>query len=390
MINIVNKNECMGCHGCYNICPKNCIEMKVDVEGFKYPHINLQECIKCNLCEKVCAILNDKKVDNNPRAYACYNKDEIIRGESSSGGIFSLVAEKILNDNGVIFGACFNEKLDVIHTYTANIKEIKKFRGSKYVQSNIGESYSDVKKFLEKGKKVLFTGTPCQISGLKRYLQKDYKNLFCMDIICHGVPSPKSWIKFRNSISNEKKITNINFRNKSSGWKSYCFSIEFDDKSELKINRSENKYMDGFIGDIFLRPSCHECRFKSLNRESDITLADFWGIENIKPEMDDDKGTSLIFVNSIEGKKMINKIIDFIRIQEVDINEAIKYNISAIKSSYCNPRRKYFFKNIDKMNFDKLVVKSLMDPLHIRIKVIVIRVLKYVQKLIKGDKNGVK
>lgn len=375
MINIENKKDCTGCYACANICPKNCISMDRDIEGFRYPIINKSKCIECNLCEKVCPLIHERKIDNNPIAFACYNKDELIRKKSSSGGIFSLLAQVVIENNGVVFGAKFDENFNVIHDYASNIDEVAVFRGAKYVQSTIGNTYKDAKEFLDNGKMVLYSGTPCQISGLKRYLRKDYDNLFCVDLICHGVPSHKAWSKYKNYLSNGKQIESISFRDKKYGWKSYSVKFKFKDGSEKLIKGSEDKYIRGFIGDIYLRPSCHDCKFKTLNRESDITLADFWGINNVLEEMDDDKGTSLIFVNSEKGQRLLENISDSIIKKDVDINEAVKYNLSAIKSSYCNPRREYFFRKIDKLNFDKLVKKSLMDPLDIRIKTKILKIL---------------
>ncbi|EKY29012.1 Coenzyme F420 hydrogenase/dehydrogenase, beta subunit C-terminal domain [Clostridium celatum] len=379
MINILEKKDCTGCYGCANVCPKNCINMIEDDEGFKYPKINNDICIKCNLCDKVCPILNNRNMDNNPIALAAYNKDERIRKESSSGGVFTLIAESIIKSGGIVFGAKFNNEFEVVHDYTDNIYGIAQFRGAKYVQSNIGETYSLAKMFLEKGRKVLFSGTPCQIGGLKRYLQKEHENLICVDLICHGVPSPISWRKYKQRFEKNNNIKGINFRDKTYGWKSYSFKVEFEDSSDILIKRNENSYMDGFIGDIYLRPSCHNCKFKSINRESDITLADFWGIENVRRDMNDDKGISLILINSEKGKKNFRNISDSIEKAEVDIDEAIKYNSSAIKSSYCNPRRDYFFKRINKTPFDKLVIKSLKDPLSIRLKIKIYNMIKRVR-----------
>lgn len=380
MINITDKKDCIGCYACANACPKNCIDMISDYEGFKYPHIDKDRCIECNLCEKVCPIIHPKTVNNNPFAIACYNKNETIRKASSSGGIFSLLAEEVIKNNGIVFGARFDENFNVIHDYTNSIEGLNKFRGSKYVQSTIGNTYKQVKEFLREGKIVLFSGTPCQIGGLKRYLQNDYENLICLDLICHGVPSSKAWNKYKEYMSGGKKIEHINFRNKTYGWESYSVSFKFQNGSEILSKGSEDKYIRGFIGDIYLRPSCHDCKFKTLNRESDITLADFWGADKLLTDMNDNKGTSLIFINSEKGERIFKNISENIVMKEVDINEAVKYNLSAIKPSYCNPRRNYFFKRIDKQNFEKLVINSLKDPLDIRIKIKISKLIKFITK----------
>ena len=367
---IKNKKDCMGCYACSNICPQNCISMENDKEGFWYPKVDLDKCIKCKKCVNVCPIINKTTIENEPLAYACFNKNEDIRMESSSGGIFSLVAEQIILNNGVVFGVGFDKDFNVVHSYVENKEDLNKFRGSKYVQSKIGDTYKQVKNFLEEGIEVLFTGTPCQISGLKSYLGKDYNNLFCMDNICHGVPSPKVWEKYvdfreKKSVSTTQRIA---FRRKDEGWKRFSVSLLFKNDTEYRENVSNDLFMRAFLKDVCLRPSCYACEFKTLHRESDITMADFWGVQNILPEMDDDKGTSLIFVNSDNGQSMFEKIEDTMLYKEVYINEAVKYNSAAIKSVECNPNRENFFADLDNTEFDKLVKKYCTDKLDVRIK----------------------
>lgn len=369
-LEIKEKKDCMGCYACYNICPKNCITMESDSEGFWYPKMDYDKCIRCKMCIKVCPIINKVVVENEPLAYACYNKDENIRTESSSGGIFTLVAEEIINNGGVVFGVGFDEAFNVVHSYVESNEELCRFRGSKYVQSRIGNTYKQVKYFLEQGREVLFTGTPCQIGGLKSFLGKDYDNLFCMDNICHGVPSPKVWrkyIDYREKKSGSK-IKKIDFRLKNQGWKDYSVSFLFENNTEYCKKYSKDLYMRAFLKDVCLRPSCYACEFKTLNRESDITLADFWGIQKILPDMDDDKGTSLIFVNSLKGQTMFEKIKDKIISKEVDINQAVYFNSAAIKSVKLNPNRENFFEKLDELDFDKLVDRCCTDKLQLRIK----------------------
>lgn len=376
MIDIVDKKDCTGCWACANICHKSCITMKTDKDGFDYPIVNESICIKCKKCINICPILHKQEIQNNPVAYACFNKDEEIRKESSSGGIFTLLAINIIEDNGVVFGARFNDLFEVEHNYVESVEDIKVFRGSKYVQSKIGYTFTEVKKFLEDGRKVLFSGTPCQVGGLKSFLGKEYENLICTDIICHGVPSPLAWDKYKNEISNGKKINNISFRDKTYGWKDYSFRMDFEDGTRYFEKGSENKYIRGFIGDIYLRNSCYKCKFKNLHRESDLTLADFWGIENINKNMDDGKGTSLIIVNSYKGSQYMKKIKGFLNIEDVNLEKTILYNKSAIESSYNNPRRKYFFNNINKFRFNKLVENALKDTLLNRVKIKIKQILK--------------
>lgn len=359
MIKMTEKHNCTGCHACLNICPKKCITMESDNEGFLYPEVDLDKCVDCGLCEKVCPVLNKLKVDNEPRAYACYNKNEQIRLESSSGGIFTLIAEQVINNGGVVFGVGLDKDLTAMHSYVETKEQLKAFRGSKYVQSTIGETYKRTEHFLKQNREVLFTGTPCQIAGLKAYLQKDYDNLFCIDIICHGVPSPKVWKKYLSYQEKrvDAKAQGANFRHKNKGWNKFSMALEFDKGNEHIQTLDKDLYMQAFLKDTCLRPSCHKCNFKTLNRQSDITLADFWGIQKVSPKMDDDKGTSLILINSNKGKEMFDCLKGSVLFEEVDLNKAVTYNPAAFKSASENPNREGFFGDLDKLSFDELVDK---------------------------------
>lgn len=379
MINITRKENCTGCYACENVCPKECITMQNDSEGFWYPKVDIEKCNDCGLCEKVCPIIHKKEIDNHPKAYACYNKDEEIRLKSSSGGMFTLIAEQVIDNGGVVFGARFDEQFNVIHDYIEIKEKLEQFRGSKYVQSRIGDTYKQAKDFLKQRRQVLFTGTPCQIGGLKSYLQRDYTNLFCMDIICHGVPSPRVWQKYISyqKDSHASSPRKIAFRQKNEGWKRFSVSLSFNNDTEYLKSHKEDLYMKAFLNDICLRPSCYSCNFKTLHRESDITLADFWGIQNMLPELDDDKGTSLIFVNSTEGRTMFKKIQDKVLCQEVDTEKAVSYNSAAIKPVAKNEKRESFFEELEQLPFDKLVKKSCSQSLLIKIKRKITRKLKH-------------
>ena len=383
MIEIKDKTRCMGCHACYNRCPVQAIEMVEDEKGFKYPQVNKEKCINCGLCERVCPILNQRKVENTPKAYAVKNKNEEVREKSSSGGMFSLLAEKVLQDGGVVFGVAFDENWQLKHIYVENIEDLQIFRGSKYLQSIVGETYSKLKDFLIEGRKVMYTGTPCQIEGLKSYLGKEYENLFTQDIICHGVPSPKvheRYLKYLRDKYKTKNIKNIIHRTKINGWKNWCVNIKFDNSEYIKAHE-QDPYMQAFLRNTSLRESCYNCQFKKKHRISDITLADFWGIENIAPEMDDDRGTSLVIINSEKGKKIFEQIKDKINYKQVDFEEAIQYNPSMTTSVKPDPNRKKFFENLDKMPFDELVKKYTYTPS--AFKRILWKVKRVVKKIIK-------
>ena len=268
------------------------------------------------------------------------------------------MADKIINDGGVVFGAAFDKNFYLRHTYVNNEEDVYIFRTSKYIQSDIGDSYCKAKEILNKGKKVLFTGTPCQIEGLLCYLGKEYDNLYTQDIICHGVPSPLVWRKYLDyRRKKDKKVPNdVKFRNKDNGWKKYNLKFTYDDKI-YKKNQSEDLYMRSFLNNLSLRDSCYECNFKKYDRLSDITLGDFWGIENIDSNFDDNKGTSLVIIHSNKGEELINSIKENILIKSIDLNEAIKYNASYIKSTKKDEKRRDFFRELDNVRFDKLIDK---------------------------------
>lgn len=358
MIDIKEKNKCCGCHGCMNICPKNAITMVEDEKGFKYPEIDSKKCIECNLCENVCPILNKTKNDSEPVAYGAYNVDEEVRKSSSSGGIFTLLANYILENDGVIFGAAFESDFSVKHIEINNKSDLDKLRTSKYVQSSIEDTYKKARNYLNKGVKVLFTGTPCQIEGLYSFLRKDYENLYTQDIICHGVPSPKVWRKYLEyrEKQDSKKPVRINFRQKDDGWNLYALLLQYDN-SAYKKNHRDDFFMKAFLRDVCLRDSCYNCSFKSKNRKSDITLADFWGIQEIDRTMDDDKGTSLVIVNTIKGNELFEKIKINTVYKKVDFGESIKYNTSMYKSVVMPKEREAFFENLENLEFDNLVNK---------------------------------
>ncbi|WP_133966390.1 Coenzyme F420 hydrogenase/dehydrogenase, beta subunit C-terminal domain [Eubacterium limosum] len=360
MIQLDKKETCTGCHACVAKCPKQCITMINDTEGFWYPQINKEECINCGFCEKVCPIITPIKFEDpfSPMAYACYNRDEKVRLASSSGGVFTLIAEAVLKQGGVVFGAGFDEDFNVCHQCVEGTENLDKLRMSKYVQSKIGVTYREAEDFLKENRLVLFTGTPCQISGLKAYLGKSYDNLITQDIICHGVPSPMVWeayLAFRKKSDGGCAARRIAFRRKDFGWKRYSVSISYGNDTEYRQDLTQDSFMKGFLNDLYLRPSCHACAFKNAKRHSDITLADFWGIENVMPEMFDDKGTSLVLIQSKKGKALFKSIEKKMICQSVDLDEALKYNPAAIRSALIPKNREVFYNHFGKDPFDKII-----------------------------------
>lgn len=373
MIDIKDKKLCCGCNACVQRCPKQCIAVQEDEEGFLYPIVDLSICIDCGLCEKVCPVINQESERNPIEVFAAVNKDDSVRMQSSSGGIFTALAEKIIQEKGVVFGARFDEKWEVMHDYTETIEGLKAFRGSKYVQSRIGDTFSQAEFFLKTGRKVMFTGTPCQIAGLRLFLRKEYENLLAVDIICHGVPSPMVWRKYLGEKIQQgglECIQSISFRNKNTGWKNYSFQIEYD-KNHLKSSFSEyasqNIFMKGFLADLYLRPSCYACPSKKLKSGSDITLGDFWGIQHIKPELDDDKGISCILVNTNKGL-LYFKLLSLMRIEST-FRDVLNGNISITESVKVDEnKRDKFFSLYASLGFEATLHPLLRIPLWILIK----------------------
>ncbi|WP_279014195.1 Coenzyme F420 hydrogenase/dehydrogenase, beta subunit C-terminal domain [Thomasclavelia cocleata] len=303
MINITNKEKCSGCEACVNICPKNCITMIEDKYGFRYPTVNQSQCSNCNLCESVCPI---KKF--NKEVYACYAKNKNEYMSSSSGGAFAVIARKVLTNGGLVCGAAFDENFNVKHMIISNLNDLYKLKGTKYVQSEIGSVYKDIKKYLDKRYQVLFSGTPCEVAGLKKYLKNEYSNLITVDLICHGVPSPKIWQDYLNEVKGVNKIKNVSFRNKKEGISNVYVDIEFDNGKILHEKYSENIYINGFINNLYIRPSCNNCQFKGDMRYSDITLGDFWSIDEFHRGFSQGYGTSAVVLHTEKGKKMFNTI----------------------------------------------------------------------------------
>ena len=363
VLDVISKEQCCGCQACAQACPKQCILMKADKEGFLYPHIEESLCIKCGVCKKVCPILcpeETEPVSKKPTAYAAVCLDEKIRSKSSSGGIFTLLAERTLSKGGVVIGAAMtHDQRGVHHIAVETNEKLAELRGSKYMQSSIGDTYSLAQKMLQNGREVLFSGTPCQIEGLYAFLQKDYPNLCCVDLICHGVPSPFVWSTY---LEEQEKCANASvwrtfFRNKKCGWKTYAVLLEFSNNTAYERVFFQDAYMQAFLQNICLRPSCYKCRFKKLNRISDITLADYWGIQDQYPDMDDNKGTSLALIHSEKGQYYLDMCYNQLRLKEVPVLQAISGNPSMLRSACPHRYRKQFFDHLGKIPFDRLVEK---------------------------------
>ena len=369
MIRITDKKDCCGCHACVSVCARHSITMQEDNEGFLYPVVDTSTCTDCGLCEKVCPVINQDAPRKPLKVYAAKNRDEDIRRHSSSGGIFTPLAEAVIRNSGVVFGAKFDKEWNVIHAWTDTIEGIADFRGSKYVQSTIGDTYREAREFLKQGRKVLFSGTPCQIAGLRKFLRKEYDNLLAVDVVCHGVPSPLVWRKYleetRENLRAERDagkntvysslmdlpvITGISFRDKTHGWKKFGFRLRYaaseaagnsvsasDNDNDRTFLQSfpDNVFMKGFLKNLYLRPSCYACAARSGKSGSDISIADFWGVQNYYPEFDDDRGIGLVLVNTDKGRKAYEQVnadsIESTYEQGLNHNPCLEHSVAKTK-----------------------------------------------------------
>lgn len=330
MINIKDKSKCCGCHNCANSCPKNCITMKKDSEGFLYPVVDESKCINCNICENVCPIIKQYKFQKNfkPIVLGIYNKNKNIRKKSTSGGVFYELACYVISKNGVVFGAKYDDNLNVIHSYTETIEGVFDFMGSKYVQSNVSDNYKKVLEFLKEKRLVLFSGTPCQVAALKLFLKKDYENLICCDFVCEGVPSEKFLKSYIEHYENKykSKVTKFEFRNKKNGWLNFSTCIYFENGKKKYIYRKFSILCNLLFSAISFRPSCYDCKYRELNSNSDFKLADFWKVTQSQKTKYNYFGVSHIVINSKKGKKIFDEIDENFEFFDSSYEEIKKLN----------------------------------------------------------------
>ena len=347
---VIDKHKCTMCGACYNVCPVKAIEIKEDADGFAYPHINKDKCTNCGLCTKRCPALHPQNTSEiveklpSPVCYGGYSKNDEVREKSSSGGVFSILADYVLSKGGYVCGAKFVKGATLEHVIINNKEDLAPLRGSKYVQSNINDVYKKIKKLLEKDNYVLFTGTPCQVAALYQVLGKDYEKLLTADLLCHGCPSQKIFKEHLNEITNgnEQNISDIKFRYKKNGWRNFWMSIKWKNNT-IETPALENTYFSGFEKNILIRKSCTDCRFNRLPRQGDFTLGDFWGVEHQNKDIDDNKGTSAILVNTTKAQNILTEIkSDFLALKNVPQKNIQDFNMIEWKS-YPHPHREYFF-----------------------------------------------
>lgn len=346
MINITNKQNCCGCGACAQACPVGCITMTADGEGFLYPQVDASRCVDCGACTRACPIINcGEKLCELPVVYACISKDEEARLTSSSGGVFSLLAEYILAKRGAVFGAAFAEDWSVHHIMIDSAEALPLLKGSKYLQSRIEDTYRQAEAVLKSGRPVLFTGTGCQIAGLKTYLKKDYDHLYTTDVFCHGVPSPKVWEKYLQTQKEayNDKIGQVYFRNKTFGWHNFSMMLRFEDGHIYEKAHREDAFMKVFLDNLCLRPSCYDCKFRESRSGADLTIGDAWGVEEWMPDMDDNKGTSIVVVNTEKGSVLWETICPAMQYRQGDAKTILDRNPVYYTSVKPHPNRAKFF-----------------------------------------------
>lgn len=323
---ICEPNNCTGCLACFNICKNNAISVETDKKGFYISVIDEAKCVKCGECQKVCPQKNCKSDDiKNADVFACWSNDEKLRFSSTSGGVFSGLAELTFESGGVVCGAKFDENFKLIHDFAHNKNELSSFIGSKYVQSYIGNKYNQVKKYLDNNVSVLFCGTPCQVSALKKYLSKPYDNLLTVDLICHGVPSPRIFSDYLNLMRQENKcdIKEVSFRYKKPSWRVFSMKLETE-KDTIQNDAQHDRYLVSFLNNYTLRECCYSCNYAGKERSGDITLGDFWSyVSSEKATRNDEKGISLVITNTPKGKSVLKKLENGYTIIPKDLGEAV-------------------------------------------------------------------
>lgn len=347
-MNLANNASCTGCAACYSACPKSAIKMVSDRDGFLHPQIDETICVKCGLCEASCPVISKHAQSEDISCYGLWAKSSQLQGESSSGGVFTLMAESVISDGGVVYGASMDDHWVVSHQRVDNLPMIPTLRKSKYVQSEVRDSYTKVSHDLRQGRKVLYVGTPCQIAGLTTYLNATHAKvdlLTTIDLICYGCPSSELFDQYRKEITKEHgRITEVNFRSKAISWKEYAMEVSFANGDRIVEEMHQNPFGSAFLGAIALRESCYSCNFRAHNRHSDITIGDFWGVEKIIPEPTAQLGCNIAIAHTEKGEVLLSKISNSVIVSKVNADEALAGNFAYFRSPNITPARDKFLR----------------------------------------------
>jgi len=382
---VTNKASCTGCRACEQLCPAKCIEMKEDEEGFIYPHIDETKCINCGLCKMQCPQLKTERMNHEKEVFAVKAKDKQVAHKSTSAGVAYLLSKKTIEENGIVYGCAYNEKLEPNQIRVTNKQDLEKLRGSKYVFSNTLDTFTKAKKDLEEGKKVLYIGTPCQIAGLYAFLRKEYENLLTIDIVCHGVPSTKLFKKYIEYLEEKykAKIENYEFRNKDKAiWGEFFAKVTMQNNKVKYINADEDPYYSNFLKGTIYRECCYECKYADMNRVGDITLADFWGIEKENIHFYEKEGVSLVIVNTSKGKRNFEEIKN-----DIDWEKHTEEQASRRNGNLSHPTKRTEQRNKIYTRIDELPAKQFMKEnmkIQGRVKKKIKRMIpKNIKKMIK-------
>jgi len=397
MIDITDKTMCCGCNACGDVCAHGAITFKTDIEGFWYPEVDKNKCNNCGLCEKVCPIINIGKLKKNDlKQSICYvaeHKDIEVVFDSTSGGLFSALADIMYREKGYVGGAIFNEDFSVRQYISPNKKDLIKLRSSKYLQSNFSRFYKQLRDLLKNGENVLVCGSPCQMAALRSFLRKDYENLIIVDFVCRGINSPKVWRKYLDTFEERygSPVVYCKAKSKEYGWRNLTQKVILANGKAYYEPKNSNNYTKGYLQTgVFCRPSCYECKFKGYPRIADITLADFWGVENVKKVMDKNLGLSLVMVNSQKGASFFEKVKIRINTSQVSFETIEKGNL-ALTKSLDKPKvnREQFFKDLDNMTFTQIADKYILSTPKSK-KFIIKKYIKYLFAVWRGTNHSPK
>lgn len=376
MIKIKNKTDCCGCSACEQICPKHAIKMRQDKEGFYYPYVDRQNCVDCHLCEKVCPVKHPAALSERTReVFVCQNLNQKIRRDSTSGGAFSAIAKYVLDRGGVVFGAALDQHFCVVHKEVETYEDLRILRGSKYVQSNPGNTFKTVKKLLNEERLVCYSGTPCQIEGLNAFLQHRYDNLILVDLVCYTISSPLVWKQYLRLLEKEKKITlqqvsNVKFRDKNPYGYEYTRMTFYDMSGNVcySSGSESNEMLRSFVSNTSTRPSCYKCKFKKVKRVSDFTIWDCYNIYQYDKKMDDNLGSSHVMVHTQKGKEILDQVTsDYLKVKKVNLEFAVNSEPAMTQCALPGKNRREFFAMMAETHDGEALTKFF--PLSLKVKI---------------------